>query len=89
MENLTETQKFPTFDPKQKEELAEWMADFQSWIERKIYAEITLRVNWLLNNAAIPDLPPYANNAAAIAGGLTAGDFYRTNGDPDTVCIVH
>lgn len=33
--------------------------------------------------------PSYANNAAAIAGGLIAGDLYRTGGDPDSVCIVH
>jgi len=34
-------------------------------------------------------LPIYANNAAAVAGGLTAGAFYRTNADPDPVCAVH
>ena len=34
-------------------------------------------------------LPTYANNAAAVSGGLAAGDLYRTNGDPDPVCIVH
>ena len=34
-------------------------------------------------------LPVYANNAAAITGGLTAGAFYRTSGDPDSVCVVH
>jgi len=34
-------------------------------------------------------LVTYANNAAAIAGGLAVGDFYRTNADPDTVCVVH
>ena len=34
-------------------------------------------------------LPVYANNAAAVAGGLTAGAFYRTGGDPDAVCVVH
>lgn len=34
-------------------------------------------------------LPVYANNAAAIAGGLTAGAFYRTGSDPDPVCVVH
>lgn len=34
-------------------------------------------------------LPMYANNAAAITGGLTIGAFYRTNTDPDTVCVVH
>lgn len=31
----------------------------------------------------------YANNAAAVAGGLVAGDLYRTNADPDPLCIVH
>jgi hypothetical protein len=34
-------------------------------------------------------LPIYANNSAAVAGGLTAGAFYRTGGDPDPVCVVH
>lgn len=34
-------------------------------------------------------LPVYANNAAAIAGGLIVGSLYRTNSDPDTVCVVH
>jgi hypothetical protein len=44
------------------------------------------RINGLISN---PNLPVYANNAAAITGGLVAGDFYRTGGDPDTVCVVH
>jgi hypothetical protein len=35
------------------------------------------------------DLPVYANNAAAKAGGLTVGVLYRTNADPDLVCVVH
>jgi len=35
------------------------------------------------------ELPVYANNAAAISGGLTAGMYYRTGGDPDLVCVVH
>jgi hypothetical protein len=34
-------------------------------------------------------LPVYANNAAALAGGLLVGQCYRTNADPDPVCIVH
>jgi hypothetical protein len=34
-------------------------------------------------------IPVYANNAAAITGGLTAGAFYRTGADPDVLCIVH
>ena len=37
----------------------------------------------------ISSLSAYANNAAAIAGGLEEGDLYRTGGDPDSVCIVH
>ena len=38
---------------------------------------------------AVVGLPIHANNAAAIVGGLAAGDFYRTNADPDPVCVVH
>lgn len=34
-------------------------------------------------------LPVYANNAAAVTGGLHPGEFYRTGGDPDLVCQVH
>jgi hypothetical protein len=37
----------------------------------------------------ITGLPVYANNAAALAGGLTAGAFYRTGADPDPVMVVH
>lgn len=39
--------------------------------------------------ASISALPVHANNAAAVAGGLAAGDLYRTGGDPDLVCVVH
>ena len=38
---------------------------------------------------AVVGLPAYANNAAAVTGGLAVGDFYRTGGDPDLVCVVH
>jgi len=34
-------------------------------------------------------LPIYATNALAIVGGLTAGAFYRSGGDPDILCVVH
>lgn len=37
----------------------------------------------------VAGVPVYANNAAAIAGGLTAGAFYRTGANPDPVCVVH
>jgi len=38
---------------------------------------------------SVVGLAVFANNAAAIAGGLTPGDFYRTGGDPDLVAVVH
>lgn len=34
-------------------------------------------------------IPSYVNNAAAIAGGLVAGDFYRTGADPDFIARVN
>ena len=37
----------------------------------------------------LEDLPIYANNAAALAGGLAVGDFYRTGANPDPICVVH
>lgn len=36
-----------------------------------------------------PSLQIFANNAAAIAGGLVAGDLYRTGANPDPVFVVH
>jgi hypothetical protein len=40
--------------------------------------------------ALFTEVPPvYANNAAAVAGGLTVGERYRTGGDPDILCVVH
>ena len=45
-------------------------------------------------NAGLPsiialNLPIYANNAAAITGGLIAGNLYRTGANPDFVAVVH
>lgn len=34
-------------------------------------------------------LDVYADNAAAVLGGLVVGDLYRTGADPDVVVIVH
>lgn len=45
---------------------------------------------WLVRlSTGLSNLPTYANNAAAIAGGVRDGGFYRTGGDPDTICVVH
>jgi hypothetical protein len=38
---------------------------------------------------AVVGLPVFLTNALAIAGGLAAGDFYRTGADPDLVAVVH
>ena len=38
---------------------------------------------------AVVGLPVFLSNALAIAGGLSAGDFYRTGADPDLVAVVH
>ncbi len=38
---------------------------------------------------ALAGVPVYLTNALAVAGGLAAGTLYRTNLDPDTLCIVH
>jgi hypothetical protein len=44
----------------------------------------------LEGSVSMSPLPPiFANNAAAITGGLVAGNLYRTGADPDTLCIVH
>ncbi len=46
-------------------------------------------INSIASGTAVFSLPVYANNAAAITGGLIAGNLYRTGGNPDPVCIVH
>lgn len=43
---------------------------------------------WALLTTTTVGLQIFANNAAAIGGGLVAGDLYRTGGDPSTVCVV-
>ena len=39
-------------------------------------------------NQDLSDLLTFADNAAALAGGLVAGDFYYSGGDPNTICKV-
>lgn len=50
---------------------------------------LAIRFKIKKNTVSMMGLPVYANNAAALAGGLVAGDCYRTGGDPDPVCVVH
>lgn len=44
---------------------------------------------WALVSTSTAGLPVYANNAAAIAGGLSVGNIFRSGGDPDLICVVH
>jgi hypothetical protein len=65
--------------------------DFQA-MEGNIRFEVDGAASQMQLNAPhvnIPSLQIFANNAAAIAGGLIQGDLYRTGADPDVVCIVH
>lgn len=55
--------------------------------------EVPAKINgdvYLTGNARVV-IPTYANNAAAIAGGLVAGQLYRVNAatDPEPIYIVH
>ncbi len=43
----------------------------------------------ILAGRGVVGMPIYANNAAAIAGGLGVGAFYRNGADPDLVAVVH
>lgn len=44
---------------------------------------------WALITISTVGLPIFANNAAAITGGLVAGDLYLTGSDPDFAAVVH
>lgn len=49
-------------------------------------AQVSALSIYALNRMRFPTIANYASNAAALAGGLVIGDFYR-NGD--NVCVVH
>lgn len=64
---------------------------FGKWLN--LVFSILQQVGPLVVNGAfmiqLGQVPVYANNAAAIAGGLNPGNLYRTGANPDPVCIVH
>ena len=43
----------------------------------------------LVSPVTVSGLQIFANNAAAIGGGLAVGELYRTGADPDLVAVVH
>lgn len=44
------------------------------------------RINF--SNGTTNTIPTFANNAAAVLGGLNPGDVYKTGGDPDLLAVV-
>lgn len=49
----------------------------------------TAGVGFTSTGMLLTSVPVYADNAAAITGGLVIGALYRTGADPDHLCIVH
>ena len=43
----------------------------------------------IYSTMSIKNLQAFANNGAAVAGGLVAGNIYRLGGDPDLLAVVH
>jgi len=62
---------------------------FLNWAYRDTSGSET-RINLMnIGTISAKAIPIYANNAAAISGGLSAGSVYRTGADPDPLMIVH
>jgi hypothetical protein len=56
----------------------------------KAYLKLLASWQFRLGKAPVIDgLAIYANNAAALLGGLSVGELYRNGADPDVVCVVH
>lgn len=64
-------------------------SSFTQWMTLKSGGNVGINCLLPTSKLQVVGLPVYANNAAAIAGGLTVGAFYRTGADPDPVCVVH
>lgn len=65
-----------------------FLGDTNTWGKASIsLASKSMGINY--SGYFINSLPIYADNAAALLGGLTANNLYRTGADPDVVCVVH
>ena len=71
----------PVF-PEMPPELRSWFPNsFWNWWQAfKTY------LTALARGSSTYSMPAYANNAAALAGGLAVGELYRAG---DNVCVVH
>jgi hypothetical protein len=59
------------------------------WTIKSFDGTKILAVDTLNKRLTFGNVPIHANNAAAVAAGLTVGQLYRTNSNPDYLCIVH
>ena len=67
-------------------QIAEFNYIWQRWLNSLF---ILVKGSVQKANPSLTSLPVYANNAAAITGGLSVGQLYRTGANPDPVCVVH
>ena len=58
-------------------------------VNKKVFGTATYRAMVTAGTATFGSVPVFANNAAALAGGVLVGGLYRSGGDPDILCIVH
>ena len=58
-------------------------------VSNKVFGTVTYRTVVVAGTAIFGSVPVFANNAAAIAGGVPVGGLYRSGGDPDILYIVH
>jgi hypothetical protein len=58
-------------------------------VSNKVIGTVTYRAVVAAGTATFGSVPIFANNAAAIAGGVPVGGLYRSGGDPDILYIVH
>lgn len=97
--NIREIQ-FPVIPIDAPESTQAWMREMEETMRKSLVGSIYVETmieggNFGIgtrtagSKLAVVGLINYADNAAAITGGLAAGDFYRTGGDPDLVCVVH
>ena len=82
----TDTRTWWERDP--ADDIQEWGTGASSYMILKV-GNVGIGTATPTAKLQVVGLATYANNAAAVAAGLTAGAFYRSNGDPDLVCVVH
>lgn len=81
----------PEVKPSSTAGMAQVVGYFRDPTAKRVQCSVWIEPNGVSTSklAAGLTLPIFANNAAALAGGLAVGTLYRTGGDPDPVSVVH